>query len=173
LLQIKDRAKDQGMNISLDTQWDPDERCDLDMSALLPRVDFFLPNEDEFLALSGSQTIEEGINKLQPKLTHGTVVIKRGTNGATYFTADKVQTIPGYSNAEPVDAVGAGDSFNAGLIHRYLSGDSIERCIRFGHITGAVSTTAAGGTKAIKNMASVHEIAKNQFSITDLDDFTG
>ncbi len=173
LLQIIARAKEQGMTISLDTQWDPGEQWDLDMPALLSTVDFFLPNKDEFLALSGSPTIEEGITKLQPHLAHGAVVIKQGTSGALYVTADEIQSIPGYHNNRPVDAVGAGDSFNAGLIHRYLQGDAIRDCIRFGHITGAVSTTAAGGTEAIKNMDHVRKIAINQFSITDFDDFTG
>ncbi len=172
LLPIVNKAKKQGMSISLDTQWDPDEQWDLDMPVLLSRVDFFLPNEDEFLALSGSPTIEKGIDKLQPHLGQGAVVIKRGTNGALYFTADEVQTIPGYHNKQPADAVGAGDSFNAGLIHRYLRGDAIQDCIRFGNITGAVSTTAAGGTKAIQSMKRVREIAKKQFSITNIDDFT-
>ncbi|GAA5522209.1 sugar kinase [Aliifodinibius salicampi] len=173
LLAIVNKAKKQGMTISLDTQWDPDERWDLDIPALLSKVDFFLPNEDEFLALSGSPTIEEGITKLQPHLTDGTIIIKQGTSGALYFTADEIQSIPGYHNKQPVDAVGAGDSFNAGLIHRYLQGDDIQDCIRFGHITGAVSTTSAGGTKAIKSFETVQNIAVNQFSITDVDDFTG
>src|SRR5699024_9296432 len=49
LFAIIDRAKSADMTVSLDTQWDPEEQWDLDFERLLSRIDFFLPNEDEFL----------------------------------------------------------------------------------------------------------------------------
>jgi len=47
-----------------------------------------------------------------------------------------------------VDPIGAGDSFNAGFIYRFLQGDTIEKCQEYANLIGAVSTTAEGGTGA-------------------------
>src|SRR5690625_1751773 len=167
LFAIIERAKSVGMTVSVDTQWDPEEQWDLDFEKLLSHIDFFLPNEDEFLNIAGARTTDEAIKRFQPFLAGGAIIIKQGAKGATYVTADEVQPFPGHLNSHPVDTIGAGDSFNAGLIYRFLQGDPLPRCIHFANITGAVSTTASGGTAAIQNVDAVRDIATNQLSITD------
>jgi len=48
---------------------------------------------------------------------------------------------------EPVDTTGAGDSFNAGFLHRWLRNkEDIKSAMRFGSACGALSTLALGGT---------------------------
>jgi sugar/nucleoside kinase (ribokinase family) len=56
-----------------------------------------------------------------------------------------------------VDAVGAGDSFDAGFIHQFIRGAKIEDCLKFGNIAGALSVTRVGGTEAFRD--SRHRIA--------------
>ena len=46
----------------------------------------------------------------------------------------------------PVDATGAGDCFNAGLIAGLLDGLDLPRAAALGCAAGALSTQAAGGT---------------------------
>jgi len=46
----------------------------------------------------------------------------------------------------PVDATGAGDCFNAGLIAGLLDGLALPRAAALGCAAGALSTQAAGGT---------------------------
>lgn len=167
LFKIIERAKAAGMTISIDPQWDPDEAWDLDFKKLLSQIDFFFPNEDEFLNITKSSSLDEAINKFQPFLKGGIIVIKQGSRGAAYCTGSEVGSVPGYVNSEPVDTVGAGDSFDAGFIYRFLSGYSIKECIKFGNITGAFSTTAAGGTAAVKSLNHVHNYAKEKLSIDD------
>ena len=53
------------------------------------------------------------------------------------------------------DAVGAGDSFDAGYIHRYLQGASPEECLEYADIAGAFSTTHEGGTEAFRDREAV------------------
>jgi sugar/nucleoside kinase (ribokinase family) len=53
----------------------------------------------------------------------------------------------------PVDTVGAGDSFDAGLLAGVLRGESIERALVIGCACGALSTRAAGGTAAQPTLA--------------------
>ncbi len=167
MFEIIERAKAGRMTISIDPQWDPDERWDLDFKKLLSNIDFFFPNEDEFLNIAKASTIEEAISKFQPWLTDAAIVIKQGPEGAAYCTGSEIGSVPGYINNEPVDTVGAGDSFDAGFIYRYLKGYSIKECIRFGNITGAFSTTSPGGTAAIKSLNHVHNYAKEKLSIDD------
>ncbi|WP_138431335.1 carbohydrate kinase family protein [Fodinibius saliphilus] len=167
LFNIIERAQSQGMTISIDPQWDPNEQWDIDFNRLIGAIDFFIPNEDEFLNITNSPTIKEGAKKVQPHLHNGAIIIKQGTEGATYITAKEIKQISGYTNESPVDTVGAGDSFDAGFVCEYLNGKPIEKCIRLGNITGAVSTTKAGGTEAIQSLEHVQKIAKQKFSIDD------
>ena len=171
LFKIIEKAKSRGMTVSIDSQWDPDEKWDLDIEKLVEKIDFFLPNEAEFLNFSETDTVEEGLAKFKPH-AGGSIIVKCGKKGAKWLQNGSVISAPAHENTEIIDTIGAGDSFNAGFIYRFLNGDPIARCIKFGNITGAVSTTKSGGTAAITSFQDVIAIAKEKFSIPDIDDFT-
>jgi sugar/nucleoside kinase (ribokinase family) len=59
-----------------------------------------------------------------------------------------------------IDTTGAGDNFNAGFIFAWLEGQSIETCLKWGNITGGLSTTQLGGTA---RKITIHEV-KESFS---------
>jgi len=50
-----------------------------------------------------------------------------------------------------VDAVGAGDSFDAGFLSQYLRGSDLATCLTVGNVAGALSTTRSGGTEAFRD----------------------
>jgi len=50
-----------------------------------------------------------------------------------------------------VDAVGAGDSFDAGFLHEYLRGSDLPTCLASGNRAGALSVTRPGGTEAFRD----------------------
>lgn len=52
-----------------------------------------------------------------------------------------------------MDTIGAGDSFDAGFLHQYIRGASLEDCLHFGNLTGAFSATRQGGTEAFRDAA--------------------
>jgi sugar/nucleoside kinase (ribokinase family) len=168
LFEIIQKAKSNEMTVSIDPQWDPEEDWDLDLNRLLGQIDFLFPNEAEFLQLTASDTVDEGFQKLDKK-SRVSVIVKRGTRGAAFWENENLSTVSAFVNENPVDAVGAGDSFDAGFIFRFLRGDSLEKCIRFGNLAGAVSTTKASGTAAITSLEEVRKIAKNELSIINLD----
>ncbi|MTI87803.1 MAG: carbohydrate kinase family protein [Balneolaceae bacterium] len=164
LFKILEHAKEHGMTVSVDPQWDPKEVWDIDVKRLVSAIDLFFPNEKEMLEITNSDSVAEAIQYLQPHLADGCIVIKQGPEGATICHKKEIQHIPGYINHSPADTVGAGDSFDAGFISQFLKGASLEDCARFGNMAGAVSTIEAGGTEAIKSFESVKEIAKTKFS---------
>jgi len=65
-----------------------------------------------------------------------------------------------------VDAVGAGDSFDAGFVHSFVQGRSLEESQDFGNLTGALNTTAAGGTGAFASKEIVRKTALEVFGKT-------
>lgn len=65
---------------------------------------------------------------------------------------DRLLTPP---SVNVVDQVGAGDSFNAGIIHQYLQAASPEECLAYANLAGAYSTTREGGTEAFRDRANM------------------
>jgi sugar/nucleoside kinase (ribokinase family) len=63
---------------------------------------------------------------------------------------------------EPVDTTGAGDSFNAGFLHRWLAGEPVESAMRYGAACGAISTLALGGTGCQPREAEVEEFLRRR-----------
>jgi sugar/nucleoside kinase (ribokinase family) len=52
---------------------------------------------------------------------------------------------------EIVDPVGAGDSFDAGFLHKFVRGNELPSCLAAGNVAAALSTTRAGGTEAFRD----------------------
>jgi len=154
IIAILKAAKAAGMTTSLDTQWDPAEKWDLDYTQVLPLIDVFLPNEKELCFLVGTDSVEAAVEKIRPYMNNA--VIKWGNKGSLLIKKDGTQCmLKPYLNTHVIDAIGAGDSFNAGFLARFVEGEPLEVCQRYGNMTGAVNTTAAGGTGAFTSKEEV------------------
>jgi len=144
------RAKQAGLTTSLDTNDDPEDRWDNDVMDVLQFVDVLLPNESEACRLARREDPMDALGLLSEKC--GLVVMKRGENGVTARRGDEIVTaVP--LKTEVVDTIGAGDSFDAGFLHQFIRGAALEACLRFGNLTGALSTTRQGGTEAFRDAA--------------------
>lgn len=160
------RAKSLGLTTSLDPQWNPAENCDVNLGNLLPGLDVFMPNLSEFLMLTDSGSLEQGIKKISkiaPKLT---LIVKVGSEGAYGWKDGILVHQQAFLNNQVVDCVGAGDSFNAGFIHLFIKGHTLGQCLEYGALMGAVSTTRAGGTDAFVSLEEVRKTAAEQFKMT-------
>jgi sugar/nucleoside kinase (ribokinase family) len=155
-------AKELGLTTSLDTQWDPEEKWDLPLEALLPFVDVFMPNMSEFKFLTRSNSVEEGLRKLQPFAHY--IVIKNGSEGAMGWNSKDLIFQPAFRNERVIDCVGAGDSFDAGFIKDFIHNLPLAKCLETGALTGAVNTTRAGGTGAFENIEAIRKIARDRFN---------
>jgi sugar/nucleoside kinase (ribokinase family) len=157
-------AQELGLTTSFDMQWDPLEEWDLDIEDILPNVNVFLPNENELIYLSGKNDLEKAIGFIN-KYTD-ILAIKRGNQGSIVCCGDEIINLPAFLNKTVVDAIGAGDSFNAGFIYKYILGKSIRECQEFGNLTGAMSTTAAGGTAAFRDYEAFRKKAQDIFGFS-------
>ncbi len=161
--KLLDLAAAKGVTVSLDTQWDPLEKWELDYRTVLPKVTVFMPNEKELQALTGCGDLESAISGVLPYLGCA-MLLKCGSRGSILIRKDGTRTeLPAFLNRDVVDAIGAGDSCNAGFVSAFVKGLPLEECQRTGNLTGAVNTTAAGGTGAFTSLEAVRRVCEERF----------
>jgi sugar/nucleoside kinase (ribokinase family) len=159
------RAKQAGLTTSFDPQWDPTEQWNMDMQGILPFVDVFMPNKKELLNLTRQASIRDAADYL--KDFANTIIVKLGSEGSTLFIEGEPLLLPAFLNEQVVDAIGAGDSFNAGFIYKFIHRYPLENCQEFGNMTGAYSTTASGGTGAFAARENILQNVKERFGYAE------
>ncbi|MBR0500225.1 MAG: carbohydrate kinase family protein [Bacteroidales bacterium] len=164
LMEIVRLVKDCGATLSMDVQFDPEEEWEFDYEKILPMVDVFMPNEQELMAITRKDSVGEAVDAILPFIN--VAVVKMGTRGSLLVTREGRRLMPAMLNNNVVDAIGAGDSFDAGFISAYVAGKDLEYCQWLGNLTGAVNTTAAGGTGAFASKEAVIEAARYNFGQT-------
>jgi sugar/nucleoside kinase (ribokinase family) len=141
-------AKEAGLSTSLDTNDDPDDRWERDVLEVLPWVDALLPNEYEACRLARIDDPMLALEFLAARVP--LVVMKRGEKGVLARRGSEI-----FEASSPrvaaVDTIGAGDSFDAGFLHQFIRRAKIEECLRYGNLTGALSTARSGGTEAFRD----------------------
>lgn len=143
LPRLFSRAKDKGLTISLDTNWDPDNRWQ-GLEKILPMTDLFFPNRNELLSLTKKQSIDDALDEVVKSVP--LTAVKLGADGAIV----RIGKIKYKASPLPIgkiaDTVGAGDTFNAGFTYGYLSGWSLEHSLRLAVACGSLSLRKHGGT---------------------------
>lgn len=161
IIALFQRAKNEGLTTSLDTQWDPEEKWDCDWKNLLPLVNIFMPNLEEIKNITRQEELEACINTIKDH--SNVIVIKQGEAGSVAWEKGKLFKQPAFLNSKIKDAIGAGDSFNAGFIHKFMQNKTLKECLKFGALCGAINTTAYGGTTAFNSKKEIQQIAFEQF----------
>ena len=142
------KLKAAGLTISLDTNDDPEDRWEGGIREALRYVDVFLPNEREARRIAGADDLEIAVAQLAAIVP--VVVVKLGAQGAMAQRGPERFVSPAVG-VNVVDAVGAGDSFDAGFLHQYVRGADLSACLASGNLAGALSTTRPGGTEAFRD----------------------
>jgi sugar/nucleoside kinase (ribokinase family) len=133
------RLRREGRSTMLDTGWDPGgwpPRTLSGLRALLRETRIFMPNLDEARAISGREDVEEAARALAalgPEL----VVVKLGPEGSLALHDGRLRRQPALP-ASVVDAVGAGDVFNAGFLFCWSQDRPLLSCLRFGSAAAAL-----------------------------------
>ena len=129
----------------MDTNDDPTDRWEDGVQEALQFVDVLMPNEREACKLARNENVEAAIRQLSERVP--VVVVKRGAKGAMAVAKGKEV----WFQWKVVDPIGAGDSFNAGFLHKYVQGADLAACLTYGNLAAACSTTRAGGTEAFRD----------------------
>lgn len=149
------QLKTARLTVSLDPNDDPDQFWDRSILESLQFVDVLMPNEREACLIAGEPNLEQAIAALRQRVP--LLIIKRGAKGASAYTLHNEWHASSRS-VPMVDAVGAGDSFNAGFLHAWTRGWEIGRALAFGNLAGAMSTSMSGGTAAFREPASLQAL---------------
>jgi sugar/nucleoside kinase (ribokinase family) len=146
--ELFQKLKQAGLTISLDTNDDPEDRWEGQLFDALRYVDVFLPNAREAKKIAKTDELEVAVGTLAELVP--IVVVKLGAEGAMAQRGKERIKSPAMKVGS-VDAVGAGDSFDAGFLHEFVRGSDLRTCLASGNRAGAFSTTRAGGTEAFRD----------------------
>ncbi|MEN3017095.1 MAG: carbohydrate kinase family protein [Candidatus Methanosuratincola petrocarbonis] len=113
----------------------------------LAGVDFLLLNEEELGFIGGLQAVLREV---------GTVVVKQGARGASYYSKVKEAHCPAF-RAEAVDATGAGDAFDAGFIAAVLRETGAEEALRWGCGAAALKIGKRGAREGLPTAKELAE----------------
>jgi ribokinase len=117
-----------------------------ELRPLLPKLDYLLTNAYELSVCTGEPTIDEGAARL---LGAGVrcLIVKQGAEGASVYQAGAPPLhIPGFPVAAQM-TIGAGDSFNAGLLYALGEGRPLPQAVQIAHATAGL--VVAGGQSVL------------------------
>jgi len=113
---------------------------------ILPNIDYFVCNEYELAVCVGTDDLEAGIEQILAA-DASCVVVTRGEQGALYRSTDDdmPQEVAGFA-VQPRYTVGAGDSFNAGLLYGLHQKWALSEAVRFANGVAALVVSGQQGT---------------------------
>jgi len=123
-VRLLDRARAKGATTLFDCGWDPDgwpPQSRAEIARLLPLVDVFLPNEVEAHGLTGEVEPLSAARILQD-VSGGWIVVKLAPDGCRAVGPGGRELGTPAPAVEVTDTTGAGDAFNAGLLHALCRG---------------------------------------------------
>lgn len=160
LQQVAREMKMAGKTISFDPNlrpvlWSSEQEMVKQLNGLAQFADWVLPGIKEGQILTG-YTQPEAIADFYLAMGVKAVVIKTGSDGAWYKTADGDSgQIAAIRTDNVVDTVGAGDGFAVGVISALLEGKSLPAAIRRGNKIGSLAIQAIGDSEGLPTRAAL------------------
>lgn len=124
-------------------------------------TNIFMPGVSELLMIAKADTVEEAVQKAfreNKKLEQ--LVLKNGSKGSMVYHRDGTVLEQGIYPGEPVDATGAGDSFDAAFICGIAEGRAIEEAVKMATAAATLNVIAFGpmeGNISRENVFSMME----------------
>ena len=121
------------------------------VAPLLPHTDFFMPSEEEAMAMTGLSDLEDIAKNLLDQGA-GAVILTCGADGAMFRGSDGAKfDIPAY-DIDVVCTCGCGDCFNAGFATGLHLGRSKEDCVRLGQASSAQNAMGLGSQAVVSSL---------------------
>ncbi|MDP3066313.1 MAG: carbohydrate kinase family protein [Methanobacteriaceae archaeon] len=112
------------------------------LKGTIKKVHLLFLNQKEAKVLTGLEP--EKAAQLLVEMNIPVVVITRGKDGADVYTKDGFITSPA-KKTKALDSTGAGDTFAAGFLARYLQDGDLEECLNQAHLTASRQVGKWGG----------------------------
>ncbi|HXK59775.1 MAG TPA: PfkB family carbohydrate kinase [Acidobacteriota bacterium] len=141
-------ARAAGMKVSIDI-----DKVQPGVEELLELVDFVLPSQHFVMQFAGTKDWKKGVRTLAT-VTKGFIGVTCGSAGSAALWENEIFQIPGIK-VQAVDTTGAGDVFHGGFIYGLFQNWSVQRCLRFANVAGALSCTRLGARASIPTLDSV------------------
>lgn len=153
---------DKGAKVSFDPNIRPElmkdpEAMDL-VKAVMDRMNVYMPGVGELLQFSGKETVEEAVDYYFENPNLELIVLKDGSRGCHIYTREGKAFSFGVYKAKPVDATGAGDSFDAAFLCGLLEGKSIEDATKLATAAATLNIAAFGPMEGKINRANCDAI---------------
>lgn len=157
-------ANDQGAKVSFDPNIRPElmkdpEAMDL-VHTVMERMNVYMPGVGELLQFSGCDTVDAAVAHYfeNPNLEY--IVLKDGSRGCHIYGREGKLFSFGVYKAKPVDATGAGDSFDAAFLCGLLEGKSIEDTVKMATAAATLNIAAFGPMEGKISRENVDAIIK-------------
>jgi tagatose kinase len=124
------------------------------LETVFAMADLFMPSGNELFLFTKAQTEEAAIREI---LDGGrkAVVVKRGLEGASWFSREGHVSVPAY-RVEEIDPTGAGDCFGATFVCCWLRGMAPAEALALANASGALAVRKRG---PMEGAATADEIA--------------
>lgn len=152
-------ARSRGITTTLDVFASTPDDMPL-VAPLLPHTDYFMPSEEEAMALSGLTDLDDIAAFLLGKGVKA-VILTLGENGALYTdqTGRRVH-IPAF-DIDVICTCGCGDCFNAGFATGLHLDRPIEDCVRLGQAASAQNAMGLGSQAVVSTLESTLAFMEN------------
>ena len=148
--EIMAEAKQRGCITTLDVFASTKEDLPL-VAPLLKNTDYFMPSEEEAMALSGLTDFEQIATFLLDQGA-GAVILTLGEGGVMYRDQKGVRIdLPSFE-IDVVCTCGCGDCFNAGFATGLIHGKPIEDCLYLGEAASAQNALGLGSQAVVKSL---------------------
>ncbi|MEM7643684.1 MAG: PfkB family carbohydrate kinase [Pseudomonadota bacterium] len=130
------------------------------ITPLLRNTDYFMPSEEEAMALSGMGSLEDIATFLLDQGT-GAVILTLGAQGAMYRDQEGRRIdLPAF-DIDVVCTCGCGDCFNAGFATGLHLGRDLEDCVRLGQAASAQNATGLGSQAGVTDLSGTFTFISN------------
>jgi sugar/nucleoside kinase (ribokinase family) len=155
LAEIAAAARSHGALVAVDVLH-PGRPQDLDrLAPLLAQADWFMPNADQLLNLTGRASLTEAMNDILSLGTRG-VAVTQGADGCLLATRQSLtpESLPALAT-DVVDTTGCGDGFTAGMLAGLLLGATPQDAAWLGIACGSLVATGLGSDAGIESLNQV------------------
>jgi sugar/nucleoside kinase (ribokinase family) len=156
-------AREHGITTSADVLADGWPEL-LDMIApALEHVDWFLPNDDQAMKLTGADSVEAAGAELLERGIGG-CAITRGADGSVIVTAAGVERVPAF-RTDVVDTTGCGDAFSAGFMRGLSLGRAPTEAARLGSACASLVAQGLGSDAGVFDLEAADRFAADTPSL--------